>query len=328
MKSKRSTGQRMGKAEWRRFEEAVLRFAKTLDPSSEVLFDHSVPDRETGVPRQCDVWINARFGGHWPLSIYVSCKDRRKSQRKLGSPDIDNFYAETIARQASMGVIYTNTGFAKPALEKAAKLHISCCRLYQRESADIPAAVWIAQYVCRPGIMVEVTEKPTEWPHTKWNDIFDIRLDNEPGNASVMDVIGTDFLASEQVVYDAVKKKGAPPDDWQSQYTVAEVGWKGSLVFTVYGHWKVYKAQTEGHLLDGSYVLGENGGFQGRIEGPSIDMQSAHPGPHWVETAPEEMRSQTSRLGMVFYATDFEQSIRRSIGEKTVPNPGAQDQIA
>ena len=56
----------------RKYEEAVYAFAKTLDPSAEVLFDHKMPDRDTGELRQCDVWINAKFAGHWPLSILIS----------------------------------------------------------------------------------------------------------------------------------------------------------------------------------------------------------------------------------------------------------------
>ena len=55
----------------RDFEEAVYAFANTL--KAEVLFDHQIPDRDTGELRQCDVWINAKFGEHWPLSILVSC---------------------------------------------------------------------------------------------------------------------------------------------------------------------------------------------------------------------------------------------------------------
>lgn len=43
--------QRLG----RKFEEAVYTFARTLDASAEVFFDHKVPDRDTGELRQCDV---------------------------------------------------------------------------------------------------------------------------------------------------------------------------------------------------------------------------------------------------------------------------------
>lgn len=312
---------RLGEAQWRKFEEAVLRFAKTLDPSSEVLFDHRVPDRHTGTPRQCDVWINAKYGGHWPFSIYVSCKDRRKSQRKLGEPDIDNFHAEVLARQATMGVIYTSTGFAEPAVRKAKKLSISCCRLYQREPADIPEAVWIAQYVCRPGIVVRVTQKPSKWPLRRWRDVFDLPAeDNEPGR-SVMDVMREDFLKTQQQVFDAVKTRGAPPDAWKSEYVVAANGWEGALTFVVCGHWKIYRAQLEGILLDGSYNFGSDYGFKGSVEGPYIDLQSAHPGEHWTETTADEMAAQPNRLALVLYCEDFEDSLRAGLGDLDVSDP-------
>ena len=100
----------------RKFEKAVYAFAKTLDPAAEVLFDHNVIDRDTGESRQCDVWINAKFGGHWTQSIIVSCKDHR---RKLHVGDIGTFCDEKRATGATMGVIYSRTGFSKPAIQKA-----------------------------------------------------------------------------------------------------------------------------------------------------------------------------------------------------------------
>ena len=59
----------------RTFEEAVLRFAKAINPDAKVLFDHRVPDVVSKPPCQCDVWIETLVGGHWPITIYVSCKD-------------------------------------------------------------------------------------------------------------------------------------------------------------------------------------------------------------------------------------------------------------
>ncbi len=316
-----SAKSRLSEADWRRFEEAVHRFAKTLDPSSEVLFDHRVPDRETGEPRQCDVWINAKYGGHWPFTIYISCKDRRKSKRKIGGPDIDTLHAEVLARQASMGVIYTNTGFAAPAIKKAKKLNISCCRLYQREPADIPEAVWIAMYVCRPGIILKVLEKPSEWPLRAWRDVFDRPADDEESGRTVMDVMREDFLKMEQEVFDAVKTKGGPPDAWRNEYVVAEDSWDGAFAFAVYGHWKIYKAQVEGILLDGSYSFGTDTGFKGTVEGPYIDTHSSHPGEHWTETTADEMRGQSNSLGMVVYCEGFEEDLRVGVGDSEVPDP-------
>jgi hypothetical protein len=70
---------RPGKA----FEKAVYAFARKLDPNADVIFDAKIPDRDTGKMRQCDVWINAKFGGHWPISILVSCKDKRGTESGL-----------------------------------------------------------------------------------------------------------------------------------------------------------------------------------------------------------------------------------------------------
>jgi predicted helicase len=117
------------------FEEAVYHFAQKLDPSAEVLFNHSVPDRDTGEPRQCDVWINAKFGGHWPLAILVSCKDHK---RKLHSGDIGTFRDEVRSTGASTGIIYSRADFTEPGLRKAQANGFPCCRIYQREPADIP----------------------------------------------------------------------------------------------------------------------------------------------------------------------------------------------
>ena len=56
------------------FEKDVWAFVKALDPSATVLFNHKVQDINTKTPRQVDAWINAKYGGHIPVAILVSCK--------------------------------------------------------------------------------------------------------------------------------------------------------------------------------------------------------------------------------------------------------------
>jgi len=317
---KRTEETDLNSKEWRHFEQAVASFAKALDPTAEVLFDHWVPDRETGKLRQCDAWINARYGGHWPFSVYVSCKDRRKSKRKLHQGDIDVFSAEILARGASMGVLYTNTDFTRPAIEKAQKKGIPCCRLYRNEPADIPEAVWIKQFICKPSIIVNVSEKPRHWPLNTWGEVFSISASGSSPGKTVLDVITKDFLANEQSAFDAVKVKGAPPNDWQSEFILSEEGWEGKLVFTVRGHWKVYAARLDGVLLDGSYSF-NNKSFRGGVKGPLIDTQSAHPGPEWEETDPREITAQPNRVVVVMYCNDVESRLRASLAKEHVPNP-------
>jgi hypothetical protein len=147
MKKKRTLGSE--------FEEAVFRFAKTLDLQAEILFNQSIRDRDTGEPRQCDVWINAKLGGHWPLSILISCKDHK---RKLHSGDIGTFRDEVRSTGASTGVIYNRTGFSKPALRKAQASGYPCCRIYQNEPADIPSSICFDQFACHPQIRLAITK--------------------------------------------------------------------------------------------------------------------------------------------------------------------------
>ena len=151
------------------FEKAVYAFVNTLDPKAEVLFDHKVPDRDTGTPRQCDVWINANFGGHWPLSILVSCKDHKK---KLNISDIGTFKDEIHSTGASTGVIYSKSGFTKPAIEKAKSSGIACCRLYENEPADIPDLFTFESYAFTPQVKLALESNVENTMIKTWGDIF------------------------------------------------------------------------------------------------------------------------------------------------------------
>jgi len=312
----------MNKEDWKRFEEAVGRFAKALNPAAEVLFNHRVPDRETGKPRQCDAWIRFTYGGHWPFSIYVSCKDLSKSGRKLSSTDIDNFSAEIEARGASTGVIYTNTGFSAPAIAKAKKMGIPCCRLYRNEPADIPQAVWIKQYVCELSFAVSVLEKPSPWPLVTWNDVF--RYSDATIERTVLDEIVEDFSSGEEKAIEAMKKKGTSPSDWKTKHVVTNETWKGRFVFVVQGHWKAYEAQIEGVLLSGSFSFTDQR-FKGSVQGPWIDTQSVHPGEYWTETDARDMLLRKNRIVAVLYGADVKLALIENMGESPVPDPGSSN---
>lgn len=310
----------METAEWQRFEAAVAQFAQALDPTAEVLFDHHVPDRDTGEPRQCDAWINAQYGGHIQFSIYVSCKDRSKSRRKLGSPQIDEFIGEIRARGASMGVLYTNAGFSGPALTKAAKNGIPCCRLYRDEPADIPEAVWIKQFICRPSASLGVIEKPRRWPIRSWNDLFQCSAGEDYGNDTILDLVERQFLEKEREVVDALETEPAPPGGWQTTYTVSKPEWEGRLVFTVRGFWKAYTARTDGVLLDGSYSF-NNQSFKGVVEGPTIDMQSPNPGPDWEEVGIDEIGQQPNKLVLTAFCGSIATDLQEGLGAEDIPHP-------
>ena len=56
----------------------------------------------------------------------------------MDQQDIDAFHGEFISSGAQLGVIYSYSGFGPNAIEKAKVLKISCCRLFEDETPDIP----------------------------------------------------------------------------------------------------------------------------------------------------------------------------------------------
>jgi hypothetical protein len=300
----------------REFEEAVLAFANTLDPSAEVLFDLKVRDRDNAEPRQCDVWINAKFGGHWPLSILVSCKDHR---RKLHSGDIGAFCDEKRSTGADMGVIYSRAGFTKPALIKAKANGIACCKIYENQPADMPLSIWLEQFTCKPNIQLSLTTDLRESPFRTWNDIFD--LSDQAENQTVLDIINIAFRSGEQEALMQFNQSLAAgviafPSDWGSELRIHLVGCVEDLSLQVFGRWKRYRARSEAVLLKGSYCL-SNDSFKGTITGPSIDTWGRHPGEEgWEEITDHNFALPLNRSLCILSGTDVRSVLQEALGDK------------
>lgn len=290
------------------FEEAVFRFAKTLDPHAQVLFNHSVPDRDTGEPRQCDVWINAKFGGHWPLSILVSCKDHK---RKLHSGDIGTFRDEIRSTGASTGVIYSRTGFTKPALRKAQASGFPCCRLYQHEPADIPGSFYFEQFACSSQIGLNFIEMFPDDTSVTWDDIFSIKH----REGTVLDLICKVVDDTERNAIDQIKTTASFPADWAMDIQLSDNDSSASIKIRVIGHWKKYKARLEATLLDGSYCLTDKS-FQGTQFGPWIDTQSTHPGDAWTEIKDADFSMPANRMIAILYKGDVKDALQKQLGSK------------
>jgi hypothetical protein len=301
----------------RKFEEAVLAFAKTLDPSAEVLFDHKVPDRDTGTLRQCDVWINAKFGGHWPLSILVSCKDRKESQRKLDIGHIEKFCNEIRSTGATMGVIYSNVGFTEPALKKAKANDIACCRLYQNEPADIPDSIWFEHFASNTDVKLILDTNLRGSGLETWNDLFDIEIESDDGSTTILDVISTAFANGEDRTILKAKEIGSFPPDWKTDlaFKVDEI--EGELHIQVLGRWKQYRARLEATLLNGSYCLSDNS-FKGSQRGPWIDVKSAHPGESWTEITDRNFDPPSNRIIAILSRGDVKTALREGYGPKAL----------
>jgi hypothetical protein len=264
------------------FERAVYAFVEALDPTAEVLFNHKVRDRDTSTLRQCDVWINAKFGGHWPLSILVSCKDH---SRKLDIGDIGTFCNEVRSTGASTGVIYSSSGFTRPGVAKAKANGISCCRLYQDEPPDIPDSVWFEHFACTQSVKLALGTDLRGTRFATWNDLFELKGDDT--DTTVLDLIFEAFIeggdrAASEFKELAKRERGALPQDWGTELRFTVDGLAEEIRIGVWGHWKLYSARVEASLLKGSYCLTDRS-FKGEQIGPSIDVKGSHPGEHWEE---------------------------------------------
>jgi Restriction endonuclease len=299
----------------REFEEAVYSFAKTLDPTAKILFDHRAIDRDTGKPRQCDVWINAKFGGHWPLSILVSCKDHH---RKLHVGDIGAFYDEVRSTGASTGVIYSRAGFTKPALDKAKANGLACCRIYQNEPADIPQIIRFDQFTCKPAGQLELETNLMATKYKTWNDLFDIIIRCDKDDQTALDVIAAIFEQGEewslqQLRKSSTEEKSFFPPNWSSNLEFEDIDSRKKIQIKVMGRWKRYKTQIEAILLNGSYCL-TDGSFKGDIIGPSIDTQGEHPGGAWTEIIDTDYALPLNRVLIILSKGDIRSALREKLG--------------
>ncbi len=270
------------------FEQAVYAFAKALDPSAQVLFDHKVLDRDTDRPRQCDVWVNARMGGHWPVSVLVSCKDYT---RKVHAGQIGTFCNEVRSTSASTGVIYSRSGFTKGAVEKARANGLACCRLYRGERADIPDAVWCDFYTCSQSVALGLESKPQEMGLTKWNDIFDLKV--KASASTVLDFVAEGFVQSgDQILRQHQRERAKDwPPDWKAHLQIELADTANRVGIYARGHWRRYRARLEAVLLKGSYCVTDKS-FAGTQQGPWIALRESHPGEGWVEiTEPTSLPS-------------------------------------
>ncbi len=300
------------------FELAVHAFAQSLNPTAEVLFDHKVEDRDTKTLRQCDVWINTSLGGHWPLSILVSCKDHK---RKLHVGDIGAFVNEVSSTGASTGVIYSRYGFTNPAIIKAKANGIACCRLFENNQADIPEVIIFHQYTCNPHFRFSIEANPDPTRFRTWHDIFDAEIDDDGRKCQIIDVLEKSYLEGQANSIEEGNKRGTFPVDWKTTLSMTGDELGGRLCISLIAGWNRFKARMEGHLLNGSYSI-NNSAFWGSISGPSIDTYSpTNPGDGWerVEGGAEAVLP-SNRLLLIlgFQSANLKEHIRARTGKNPV----------
>jgi hypothetical protein len=299
------------KPEWREFQLAVASFLAALAPNARVTEDAHLPDADTGRPRQRDVWIEAKVFGHFPIKILVSCK---RWKQQLDESDIDAFIGELRSSGAQLGIVYSYSGFTEPAIEKARKVGISCCRLYANEPPDIPTALQFRSYCCTARVAVSLAAPPDPaWDLKTWNDLFSLAKD---GTDSLLDRIVTCFREGETEAANKVKTEGPFPKSWASELRVTHPQTEvAPLRVIVAGAWKLYEGRVEAHLIDGSYSF-NTGDFKGRQAAPWIDRVGPHPGPGWTLLDEPPKQIPLPRMVAILYHGDARQALLEHMGPR------------
>jgi len=300
------------------FERDVWKFVKALDPNAKVLFNHKVLDKDTNTPRQVDAWISAKYGGHIPISILVSCKNHK---RKLDITHIESFASEVRTTRASTGVIYSSSGFTKPAVDKSASYGLSCCRLFRNEPGEIPKYLVFWQYVCYPRVKLAIPNTEIKKLYEKniqnWSDLLTIRTTESD---SLIDEVVRELSKREKWCIQESKKNkgGVVPQDWMDEYTVSTIedpSFEFKLLFI--GRWEIYRARLEYYVLNGSYCY-SNKSFIGSIATPSVDTQGDHPEHGWELIKRNEIFSSPIQGAFIFLHGNIKKQVLEDCKHKFV----------
>lgn len=303
---------------WKEFEEAVKKFVAALDPKATVTADVKLADVHTSKPRQRDVWIEAKVCNHFPLKILVSCK---RLKRKIDQQDIDAFNGELISSEARLGVLYSYSGFTSNAIEKAKKLGISCCRLFDNQAADIPSRlIFVESYCCTPRISISVLAPlDHQWSLRTWNDLFFLEFEDEGTSMAAIDAIVRSYLRGEEEAVRRTRETFFPSNWARIHECIKEEPINKTIKIIIRGSWNVYEGRLEAHLLKGSYNLSSEE-FLGSLSTPSVDTQSSHPGPGWtlLKAPPAQTAMKPIRGLFIMSSGNVKESLVEQLGSKSI----------
>lgn len=231
------------------------------------------------------------------------------------SQDIDAFIGELISSGAQKGVIYSYSGFTKPAIKKAKARGISCCKLYNNQPPDLPESLLFQAYCSKSYTRLEPSKDLMELHGEKtWGDIF--KLNTETTGEYVLDNLVEAYQAMEEKSLDEVKGNGFP-NNYQVKITIPSEKEETDLFIIMKLFWKIYKSKIETHLIDGSYSVTDND-FKGRQIIPSIDRFGSDPGEEWelVEEIPKENNS--SIINALTYSNNIKNDLINHLAEKVI----------
>ncbi len=296
--------------EWKQFEIAVANFLQSLDKNAKITHDINIPDKDTGEPRQRDVWIEATLCKMFPIKIYVSCKFINK---KIDTQDMDAVIGELRSSGANKGAIYSKSGFTKGAIKKAKATDISCCKLYDNQPPDLPEMLIFKSYLANTSIIFDVLNIENDNSIKIYNDLFVLR--DKDTNKLLIDKIQETYFELEKMAIKKKNKKEELPQDWQSLFDIITVDNK-KIKIRIAVKWKFFEAISKAHFISGSYSF-SNGFFAGTQTTPVIDLKSFHPGKGW-QALKERPRITGNHICMFLTKGDCKQALINNLGNKEI----------
>jgi hypothetical protein len=125
------------------FEKAVASIQALLDTSSDVTHNEKIVDRY-GHSRQFDVVIRGKLGGYSLFGV-IECKD---TTSKVDIQVVDAFLTKVKDVNANFGIIASNSGFSKKALEKCKANSIGAISLIPNDSLAAGFSITMQMFVC------------------------------------------------------------------------------------------------------------------------------------------------------------------------------------
>ena len=268
--------------DWKNFELAVSKMLSALAPNASITHDATLPDVDTGEPRQRDIWVTTTVLDHFQIKILVSCK---RYKRKLDQQHVDAFIGEMLSSGAHKGVIYSYSGFSKNAIKKATVKGISCCKLFQNEKPEIPSQLMFDAYLRTPILIFTAYRlNPDEGLPETYGELFDTLVPEHPTplcttTIRAIDLIERTYYKKRTLIREESIESGNVPPEWEEPIMIKHQG-IDSIYIRIGGAWDIFKGKIEGFLLDGSYSFTDNN-FVGKQYYPSISEHGPNPGSHW-----------------------------------------------
>ncbi|MCP4895717.1 MAG: restriction endonuclease [bacterium] len=313
------TSPRKTDPEWLQFEAAVAKFIQALDPKAEVEHNVRLPDRDTQLPRQRDVWVKTTACGIFPVSILISCK---RLKEKINQQDMDAFWGELRSSGATMGVVYSYSGFTAPAIEKAKALGVTCCQLLENQPPTIPEMLLLRFYCCTPTWRIGINKDcAKDWASVTLKEALTAPQLADPEGETALEFLINQFNETEKAASRKAMAESCVSFEWEARMQINSSIAEDTipLIVALKARWRFFRASLEAHLLDGSYSYTEEK-FFGNQRIPPIDMRGPSPGDCWEEMKhPPDLS--TKGYGLVILREgDVRNELLRRHGDTLIPD--------